>query len=94
MTTPDVSLLPTRRIRVTNTDNAVDEIRAFLAGLAANGERPWAEVFYPPPASLVPGLAHEAWEIEQGDAYDAIELIDGELVTLPPYVEIIEGAAS
>lgn len=89
MTTPDVQLLPTHRVTVVNTENAIVEIRAFLEELAAEGERPWAEVFYPPPAHVDP----ETWAHEQGAACDAIELVDGELVTLPPYVELIENGS-
>lgn len=86
--TPEVLPLPTHRIRVIDPLDAAAEIRAFLEGLVAAGERPFAEVFYPAPAHLTP-TEKAAWEARQLDAFDAIELIDGELVTLPPYAELV-----
>ncbi len=88
MTAPEA--LPSRRCRVIDPDNAVDEIRAFLEATPP-GERAWCEVFYPAPEGVDPG----EWELGQGDAFDAIELVDGELVTLPAYVELTkaEGAS-
>ncbi len=85
------STLPTRRCRVIDPDAAMDEIRAFLSGLEAEGERPWCEVWYPVPAHL--GAAERSdWEARQGDTFDAVEFVDGEIVTLPPYAELTGGA--
>lgn len=92
MTTPEGSLLPTHRIRIVDVDNAMSEIRVALEALAAAGERPWAEVFYPPPADYSHD-AKAAWEEGQATAYDAVELVDGEIVTLPPYLELVGGAS-
>jgi len=85
--TPEVSQLPTRRCRVIDPENAVDEIRAFLEA-TPDGERAWCEVFYPAPAHLDP-LKKAEWEARQPDTFDAVELVDGELVTLPPYAKIL-----
>lgn len=78
-----MTTLPTRRCRVVDTDNALDEIRAFLDALP-DGERKWCEVLYPAPAGADPAV----WEAEQEATFDAVELIDGEIVTLPPYAEL------
>lgn len=85
--TPEVESFPTHRVRIIDVDNAIDEIRAFLNGLAAEGKRPWAEVFYPPPPRLTPEEA-AAWERRQLDHFDAVELIGDAVVTLPPYAEM------
>jgi hypothetical protein len=84
-------LVPTRRCRVIDPDRAMEEIRAFLDGLNASGERPWCEVWFPAPEQLSVDEAR-AWEQRQTDAFDAVELVDGEIVTLPPYVELTGGA--
>lgn len=84
-------LIPTRRCRVIDTDRAMEEVRAFLDGLASEGERPWCEVWFPAPAHLN-ASERRAWEQRQADAFDAVELIDGEIVTLPPYSELTGGA--
>lgn len=83
------SALPTRRCRVIDPDNAVEEIRAFLEATPP-GERKWCEVWYPAPAHRDP----DEWEAAQPDSFDAVELVDGELVTLPPYAELTKGASS
>lgn len=85
MTAPEANL-PTRRCYVVNSDNAAEEIRAFLDATPA-GERAWCEVFYPAPDRLAPD-EKAAWEARQLDTFDAVELFDGELVTLPPYAEL------
>lgn len=84
-------LIPKRRCRVIDPDRAMEEIRAFLEGLASEGERPWCEVWFPAPEHLSVGEAL-AWEQRQADAFDAVELVDGEIVTLPPYAELTGGA--
>lgn len=83
--------LPTSRIRVIDRDNANAEIVAHLEGLVALGERPWCEVLYPPPIELDTDKA-AAWdERQRTESFDAVELIDGELVTVPPYAELEAG---
>ena len=86
MTAPEAT--QTERLYVQDADNACVEIFAFLGNLAEQGKRPWAEIFYPPPARLAP-VDRADWEARQLDAFDAIELVDGELVTLPPYAELV-----
>lgn len=88
----DPETLPTRRCRVIDPENAVEEIRAFLEATPA-GERAWCEVWYPAPAHLTPEQKAK-WEAAQPDAFDAVELVDGALVTLPPYSELVKGATS
>jgi hypothetical protein len=85
-----MSAVPTRRLRVNDPEQAMDEIRAYLEGPAAAGERPWCEVWYPAPDQLTPD-EQAAWEAAQPATFDAVELVDGEIVTLPPYAEL-EGA--
>lgn len=80
--------LPTRRLRVIDTENAVAEIEAFAQRLVDEGERPWFEVHYPRP-TWFEGTDAE-WHEAQRETFDAVELVDGEIVTLPPY----EGSAS
>lgn len=75
---------PTAKCVIDNVDNAGSEIFAFLGKLAAEGKRPWCEVHYPAPARLTPA-EKAAWELRQLDTFDAVELIDGQIVTLPPY---------
>jgi hypothetical protein len=82
--------LPTHRCRVVDPDNAMLEVREFLEGLKANGERPWCEVVYPAPAHR----NAEEWETLQADTFDAVELTaDGDIVTLPPYAELEAASA-
>lgn len=87
MTAPEAKV-PTERLYVQDVDNAGVEIFAFLGKLAAEGKRPWAEIFYPAPARLTPD-EKAAWEARQLDAFDAVELVGDELVTLPPYAELV-----
>lgn len=83
---------PTSRIRIIDRDNANEEITAHLERLAAEGERPWCEVFYPAPTHLT-AAEREQWETAQHDAFDAVELVDGVIVTLPPYAELEQASA-
>lgn len=83
MTAPEAKT-PTERLYVQDADNAGVEILAFLGNLAAAGKRPWCEVHYPAPARLTPA-EKAAWELRQLDTFDAVELVDGQIVTLPPY---------
>lgn len=76
---------PTRRYTVRDPDRANEEITAFLMGLTEQGERPWCEVRYPAPNHV---QDEGAWLAEQENTFDALELVDGELRTLPPYAEL------
>lgn len=80
---------PTRRLDVVDVDNADAEIAAFAQRLIDEGERPWFEVWYPRPEHF--DGTDEEWDAAQADTFDALELVDGEIVTLPPYES---GAAS
>lgn len=80
-------MLPTLRFHVTDLDNAVSEITTFLQGIP-DGERRWCEVFYPAPAHLS-GQERALWDAAQEETFDAVELVDGVLVTLPPYEELV-----
>lgn len=85
-----MSAVPIHRCRVIDPGKAMEEIRAFLERLAAEGERPWCEVWYPAPEHLDAADASD-WDARQADTFDAVELVDGEIVTLPPYTELLEG---
>lgn len=73
---------PTERLVVTYPAEPLDDIALaehtnaqlmeFALKLQAEGKRPWFEVFYP-------GTTEET--------FDAMELLDGQLYTLPPYNE-------
>lgn len=83
-------LIPKRRCRVIDPDRAMEEIRTFLETLEGDGERPWCEVWFPAPEHLNADEAR-AWEQRQAGTFDAVELVDGEIVTLPPYAELNGG---
>jgi hypothetical protein len=76
--------LPAAKLRIIDSEQANDEILAFAAGLIAEGKRPWFEVRYPTPA----GRDDAEWQAEQEKVFDAVEVIDGVIVTLPPYAEL------
>lgn len=80
-------MLPKRSLTIKNPQRWEVEAREFAAALIANGERAWFEVRWPPPN----GKSPEEWEAAQDDTFDAIELVDGVFLTLPPYSEL--GAA-
>lgn len=82
MSTPN---LP--RIYVQDLESANEEIVNYLEALEADGERPWCEVFYPAPVELSPEQA-EAWYAKQAETFDAVELVNGKLETLPPYADL------
>jgi hypothetical protein len=86
------SATPTASLTIKDPDDWEAEARAFAAELEAKGERPWFEVRWPAPPRLTPE-EEAAWLERQEDTYDALELVDGELVTLPPYAELIEAAS-
>lgn len=83
--------IPTERLYVQDADNWEAEARAFAEKLVQEGKRPWFEVFYPTPeTALKNGMTDEEWQDRQANlngegTYDAIELVNGVFVTLPPY---------
>ena len=83
----DVSATPTARLEVKNPDEWEAEAFAFAAELIGRGERPWFEVRWPAPPRLEPDEA-AAWLERQEDTFDALEYVDGEFRTLPPYAEL------
>lgn len=78
---------PTASLTITNPDEWEAEARAFADELIAQGERPWFEVRWPAPPRLTGDEAAE-WLARQEQTYDALELVDGAFVTLPPYAEL------
>lgn len=86
------SKLPVARLRIIDTDKANEEILAYAELLVARNERPWFEVLYPAPDYLT-DEEKAAWNDRQehidGGTYDAVEVIDGEIHTLPPYSELL-----
>ncbi len=83
-----MSQIPTRKYTVQDPDFANDEITEFLQSLEAAGEPPRCEVRYPAPDHV---QDKDAWLAEQERTFDALELVDGELRTLPPYAELDGG---
>lgn len=81
------SKIPTEGLYVQDPEKANEEIIAFAAELEAKGERAWFEIRYPAPPALSP-KEQEEWLRKQEDVYDAVEVIDGEIHTLPPYAEL------
>ena len=81
-------LLPTAKMTVINVANANQEILMFAKGLEAEGKRPWFEVRYPAPPQLDESDA-EAWRNAAELHFDAVEVIDGEIVTLPAYAVLL-----
>lgn len=80
-------LTPTASLTITNPDLWEVEARAFADELIAKGERPWFELRWPAPERLT-DEERAAWLARQEDTYDALELVDGVLVTLPPYADL------
>ena len=79
--------IPSHKLQIIATENANEEILAFARGLEAEGKRPWFEVRYPAPV----GLTYEEivqFEDDQELVYDAVEVVDGEIRTLPSYEEL------
>tara|TARA_R100000365_G_C2746946_1_gene76471 strand:- start:1571 stop:1831 length:261 start_codon:yes stop_codon:yes gene_type:complete len=83
--------LPSESLTIRNPDGWEAEARAFAADMIARGERPWFEVRWPAPDGL---SAEDAavWMAEQEATFDAIELVDGVFVTVPPYAELAGGS--
>uniref|UniRef100_A0AAU7J7Z0 Uncharacterized protein n=2 Tax=unclassified bacterial viruses TaxID=12333 RepID=A0AAU7J7Z0_9VIRU len=81
--------LPSTRLYIDGDHpDALGEIRHHLGLLAEKGERPWAEVVYSPPEELTEEQS-ATWLASVEDTFDAVELVDGEIVTLPPYSELV-----
>lgn len=83
---------PTASLTIKDPDAWEIEALALAAELIDKGERPWFEVRWPAPAHLTPAEQHE-WLAAQEKTFDAIELVNGEFVTLPSYAEL-RGEAS
>lgn len=84
--------IPTRSLVITDPANWEQQAREFAQELIAAGERPWFEVRYPAPDRLTDDEQAE-WldrqeRLEGVGTYDAIELVDGHFVSLPPYAEL------
>ena len=82
------SKIPTESLTIQDPANANEEILAFGANLAAEGKRPWFEVRYPSPEGLT-RREHIEWLAKQEATFDAVEIVDGEILTLPPYAELL-----
>lgn len=87
MSSPTNPRIPSAALTVTDPDNWEEEATNFAAELIVRGERPWFELRYPAPAHLPLAEQHE-WLARQEETFDAIELVAGEFVTLPPYAEL------
>lgn len=79
-----MSSIPTQRLDIVEPDNANEEILAFARDLEAKGERAWFEVHYPKPD----GMSDEEFAERDAASFDAVEVIDGEIHTLPPYEKL------
>ena len=79
--------LPTARMRIIDPANAMEEMRAFGEGLLADGKRAWFEVRWPRPEGH--WKTQEEWDRDQEETFDAVELMNGELFTLPPYADLL-----
>lgn len=98
-----MSSIPTQRLDIVEPAKANEEILAFARDLEAKGERAWFEVHYPKSEGLTDDELvfgdlddHEDDEddldidyAEQDEeTFDAVEVIDGEIVTLPSYEKL------
>lgn len=81
------SATPTASLTIKDPDNWEAEALALAADLIDKGERPWFEVRWPVPAHLPLAEQHE-WLARQEETFDALELVNGVFVTLPPYAEL------
>lgn len=81
------SPIPTAVLQIQDPDNWHAEATALAEELIAKGERPWFEVRYPAPERLS-DEEKAAWLERQNDTFDALELVDGSFVTVPPYAEL------
>lgn len=86
-----MSSIPTQRLDIVEADNANEEILAFARDLEAKGERAWFEVHYPKrdlPEDHPDHLTDEEFAEVDAETFDAVEVIDGEIHTLPPYEKL------
>lgn len=65
--------VPTQRLTIQDPDFALGDIITFAAQLELAGERAWFEVWYPGTTD---------------NDFDAVEVKDGVITTLPPYAEL------
>lgn len=79
--------LPHRKLYIHTSAQASEEILQYARHLEVLGERPWFEVRYSP-EGLDPAEKAD-WLRKQEDVFDAVEVIDGEIHTLPPYEELM-----
>ncbi len=79
-----MSSIPTQRLDIVEPSNANEEILAFAQALEAKGERPWFEVHYPKPEHMT----DEEFAVKDAETFDAVEVIYGEIHTLPPYEKL------
>ena len=84
-----MALLPTEKLYIKNPAEANDEILDFAEALVLRGERPWVEVHYPKPE----GVDQVFFDSLDADTFDAVEIIDGEIVTVAPYAELMAAEA-
>lgn len=82
-----MSNIPTAALTIKNPEQWEAEAFSFAAELIGRGERPWFEVRWPAPERLEPAEA-QAWLERQEETFDALEYVDGEFRTLPPYAEL------
>lgn len=76
--------IPTHRLDVVDPADANAEILTFAAELEAKGERPRFEVRYPAPE----GVDLDEYAAADEETFDAVEVVNGEIRTLPPYSEL------
>lgn len=81
--------IPTAILTIRDEDNWQEEMLAYARTLKGIGERPWFEVRWPAPVRLSEEQA-AAWLERQNEIYDAVEVIDGVVHTLPPYAELLK----
>ena len=79
-------LIPTEKLYIKDPPNANDEILAFAEALDAQGKRPWFEVHYPKPD----GMDDVTFRVLNNNSFDAVEVKDGVIETLPPYSELAQ----
>ena len=77
--------LPTHSLSIVEPIDSWElQMLSFAKHLEDQGERTWFEVRWPAPKDLSEEEKVK-WLAKQEEVYDAVEVIDGEIVTLPPY---------
>ncbi|UVG35178.1 hypothetical protein SEA_CECE_169 [Microbacterium phage Cece] len=84
------SKIPTEQLFINDRDNADIEILDFADQLVREGKEPRFEVRYPAPKALSKKEKDE-WLEKQELVFDAVEVVDGEIRTLPSYEELEAG---